>query len=135
MKSKLSKLIVITAVALGAIGGCGGDDCNFNLSGIYNGFSSEEAISQWNCVASRQGQSLPQFVIQFFSDDTGFNSAAGEIVFERTGCRGIMYESETDSAQIMNLQGSVLSGILIFDQVSTIPDQDGIQAACTPEFF
>ena len=134
MKVAATKLIIITIIALGAVGGCG-NECNFNLSAIFNGPSATLALSQWNCVASRDGESLPEFVIQFFGDGTGFNSATGEFIFERTGCRSLMYDSETESADITSLQGSVFSGILIFNQTSTIPDQDGIQAACTPEFF
>lgn len=134
MKSVVSKIIVVIIIALGAAGGCG-SDCGFNLSAILNGPSPSQALSQWNCVGSRDGQSVPQFVIQFFGDGTGFNDATGPFIYNRTGCRSLSYESDTDEAIITNLQGSVQSGILIFDQSSTVPEQDRIQGACTPELF
>jgi hypothetical protein len=134
MKGTLAKITAVVVIALGAIGGCG-SDCGFNLSAILNGPSSTQALSQRNCVGSRDRQSVPEFVIQYFRDGTGFNSAFGSFTYNRTRCRSLSYESGTDEARITNLQGSLFSGILIIDQTSTVPGQDSIQGACTPEFF
>lgn len=134
MKGAVVKIIVVAVAALGAVGGCG-SDCGFDLRAILNGPSPTQALSQWSCVGSRNGQSVPEFVIQFFGDGSGFNDATGPFTYKLTGCRSLSYESDTDEARITNIQGSVFSGILIFDQSSTVADQDGIQGACTPEFF
>lgn len=98
-----------------SIGGCGGssdgEGCDFNLNSILNGPNFDNATSEWECNG-------PAFEFAFYQDGTGRNSGAF-IRYQRTGCRTISFQFETNPSiggVFDNLDGSVSEGVLTFDE-------------------
>jgi len=125
-------------LSLGLIGGCGGgggDACDFVLSVFFNGANAEEATSLWDCEGSSPGEIVPDFTFQAFDDGTGFSSQLGPFTFQETGCRRASFQSRAGDGSEINIGGSIASGILTFDQISSVPELNNISAGCVLQVF
>jgi hypothetical protein len=96
--------------------GCDGIefDCAFEFKGFLNGPDAENATSKWECVDPDD----QLFSFQTFRDGTGFDSRIGPFTFERTGCTSLSLRSEEATAALIDIRGSIDSGMLTFMQVS-----------------
>ena len=136
----LYKIVAVVLLSLGLIGGCGGsgggEGCDFDFDAFLNGVNANQATSQWDCVGSKPGEIVPDFVFQAFEDGTGFSTSdVGIFTFQQTGCRSLNYQSGAGNATISNIQGSIDSGVLTFFQTSSTPELDDISSGCILVIF
>jgi len=114
------KIVVISILfifmALGNMGGCGGGGggCDFDFDSFLNGANSQAQTTQWDCLAD--DGTISTFAA--FEDGTGVDTTIGVFTYERTGCRSASYQGSLDSGEVVNLEGSIESGILTFIQLS-----------------
>ena len=117
-------------LAVGAIGGCGGgggsDECDFDFNSFLNGPNAQFADSEWDCIDNF----FELFAFQAFEDGAGFSTDLGPFTFQQIGCRRAAFQSGLGDGEIVNIEGSIASGVLTFDQVSNVPELDGLSAGC-----
>lgn len=123
-------ILALIVVAFLAVGGCGGGGggggCDFDFDSFLNGPNAPGATSQWNCISEVTGE----FAFQAFEDGTAFSTGLGPITYEQTGCRSADFQSGFGNAEVVNLDGSIQSGILTYDQISNEPDLDIGSVGC-----
>ena len=118
------KYIIVVLISFLAIGGCGGGgndgECDFDFDSFLNGPDAATATTVWSCVGDLSGE----FAFQAFEDGTAFSSDLGPITYQQTGCRRAAFQSGSGNGEIINLEGSITSGILTYEQISNNPDLD-----------
>jgi len=123
MKKIIPALFVLClffVLALGNMGGCGDNPCDFSLNAFFNGTSIDDQTSEWDC--KRGGETV--FTLALFGDLTGIRSDIGEFVFDRPKCRVIEFENEAGTGKLKQIEGTIVSqgdntiGSLGFKQVS-----------------
>lgn len=124
------RYIIVLLVAFLAVGGCGGGggndgECDFDFDSFLNGPNAAEATTAWDCV-----DEFGNFAFQAFADGTGFSTGAGPLTYQQTGCRRAAIQTGFGNAEVINLDGSIDSGILTFEQISNEPELDTGPAGC-----
>lgn len=124
------RYIIVLIVAFLAVGGCGGgggndEECDFDFDSFLNGPNATEATTAWDCE-----DQFAFFAFQAFEDGTGFSTGVGAFTFQRAGCRRAVFQSGSGNGEIKNLEGSIDSGILTYEQVSDNPNLNTGPAAC-----
>lgn len=118
------KYVIVVLISFLAIGGCGGGgndgECDFDFDSFLNGPNADTATTAWSCVGDLSGE----FAFQAFEDGTGFSSDLGPLTYQQIGCRRAAFQSGFGNAEVIDLNGSIASGILTYEQISNNPDLD-----------
>lgn len=131
----MNRMIASLAIATLAIlfgscgGGGGGEDCDFALEAFANGANASTQVSEWDCVDS-EGKPLQA---AFFLDGTGYSSQVGTFTWEKTGCRSFEFVSTFGRGEIVDIDGSIESGVFTATQISR--DLGNLSISCVLVLF